>query len=343
MTPRRSVLALLAVLVATPLLWGALRRVREREATWNLVRAAVTAHERVSYRGRAAWRRTEWEKEVEVTHDAESGRTRYGWRRHSYVRKGPSSRMPDPAGWCSDLAALEDNYRPSEGKRVRFLDRLARIVALEPRHAGRPRVELTLDAQTSLPLRATWFRHDGELYRVAAFREIEIGPQEVAEPTSRRASAWLGRHVDPERASEAAGFALLEPDYLPPGFRGIDCRVKQWAGTKVTRTYTDGVTAFELSQEPVLTPAQMETELVRRLGWRRAAREMRWITYRGRRRIVQSGFAAKGEVVVRRHHRGAYRVFELRVADRNVTVTARGDLEAEQILHVLRSLKMSDS
>ena len=112
---RRSWLALLGLLVAAPLLWAALHHAQRREAAWDLVMEAATAHERVSYRGTAAWHRGRWKKPVEVVHDAGAGLTRYDWGRFSYVRGGPSSRQPDPAAWCLDRDALRESYRPHEG------------------------------------------------------------------------------------------------------------------------------------------------------------------------------------------------------------------------------------
>ena len=101
----RSWLALLGLLVSAPLLWAALHHAQRRDAAWDLVMEAATAHERVSYRGTAAWHRGRWKKPVDVVHDAGAGLTRYDWGRFSYVRGGPSSRQPDPAAWCLDRGA----------------------------------------------------------------------------------------------------------------------------------------------------------------------------------------------------------------------------------------------
>ena len=327
-------LALAGLLVTSPLVGAALRHVHEQAEAWALVRRAATAHERVSYRGRAAWRRARWGKAVTVTHDAESGLTRYDWgRRRAYVRSGPNSRTPDPAAWCLDLGALEESYRARlEGDTV-YRGRTARTVVLRPRHKGRPELHLTVDTETSLPLEVASLRRNGELYRTAAFRELEIGSQEVRR---RRSPSWLGRSVAEDALEEEAGFPPLKPAYLPPGFRCIKRRVSEWAAPHIRLLFTDGITAFELSQEAVLTPAQMHTNLTRRVGRERASRMMGHILQRYRRALIRSG----GDGAVCRRSRGStHRTYRLRLGDLDVTLTARGDLAAEETERVLRSLR----
>ena len=59
MTPRRALLLLAGLMLAAPALWAAVRHVRQ-ELTFDVVRLAATAHERVSYEGRASWRGGRW-------------------------------------------------------------------------------------------------------------------------------------------------------------------------------------------------------------------------------------------------------------------------------------------
>jgi hypothetical protein len=328
-------LVLLGLLVTSSLGGAALRHVHEQAEAWDLLRRAATAHERVSYRGRAAWRRARWGKAVTVTHDAESGLTRYDWgRRRAYVRSGPNSRTPDPAAWCLDIGALEESYRAHMEGRTVYRGRSAHAVVLRPRHAGRPELHLTIDAETSLPLEVASLRPNGDLYRTAAYRDLEIGPQEVRR--RRRSPSWLGRSVADAALDEEAGFGILVPAYLPPGFRCIDRRVSEWAAPHVRLLYSDGITAFELSQEQVLTPAQMHTNLARRVGRERADRMMKHILWRYRRALIHSG---EDGAVCRRSRGSSHRTYRLRLGDLDVKLTARGDLAAEETERVLRSLR----
>ena len=334
---RRAAYVLAALLVVAPLLWAAIRHVRE-DAAWALARAAATAHERTGYTGRAAWRHGKWGWSVAVTHDAESGWTRYGWGWGAYTVQGPSSRNPDPAAWCLDLGALEKSYRAREEQPTRFLDRSARTVVLEPRHEARPWLRLTLDAETMLPLQVASHRPDGSLYRVAAFREVEIGAQSVEAPTRQRHhQRWFGNRVDGPGLDEALGFHALVPDSLPPGFRCIESRVSTaWSTPKAIMVFSDGVTAFEISQRTVPTPAQLEAAMVRRHGPRRGARMAEKMLNDRLRALAQGGDA---DALCRRHKFGMHTSYELRVGEREVRMTAREDLDGEEVLRVLRSLR----
>ncbi|MHC4933481.1 MAG: sigma-E factor regulatory protein RseB domain-containing protein, partial [Planctomycetota bacterium] len=198
MSLRRMGFALLGLLLVAPVLWGALRHVRAGEAL-ALLRDSCTAHERVSFRGEAAWRRPRWNPPVQIRHDAESGRTSYRWhRRWSFTASRPNPRMPDPTAWCLDFDSVAEGYRAEERTTTRFLDRETRLLVLKPRREGRPTIHLTVDVETRLPLKVVVFRSDGSLYRVAAFRKIEIGPQEVK--PSRRRFKWRGTPIPPEEA-----------------------------------------------------------------------------------------------------------------------------------------------
>jgi len=334
---RRSWLALAGLLVLAPLLWAALKHVQDEERVWALVRASVTAHERTGYVGEAEWQGTRWAKRVDVVHDASRGLTRYRWIHggFSVVTAGPNSRTPDPAAWCLDLEALERNYRAHEEERTRFLDREARVVRLVPVYEGRPEVTLTLDAETLLPLRFASRRPDGKAYRVAAFVYVRFGPQEVERRRSRRSSSWLGTPVSAEHLDETAGFAVLAPAYLPAGFRCIERRVKERSTNHVTLVYSDGVTAFELSQWIAPTPAQLEVSFGRRMGERGAARMKRWILDRRLRMLAESGQA---DAVVHRCRRPMHRTYDLHVAGLDVKLTSRADLAEGELLKVLRSL-----
>jgi hypothetical protein len=328
---------MLGLLLAAPVLWGALRHVRAEEAL-ALLRESCTAHEQVSFRGEAAWRRQRWNRPVSIRHDSVSGRTRYRWhRRWSFTASRPNPRMPDPTAWCMDFDSVAEGYRAEERTTGRFLDRAARLLVLKPRREGRPTIHVTIDAETKLPLKVVVFRSDGSLYRVAAFRDLEIGPQEVRQ--SRRRFGWRGEPIPQEEAEGSVDFHVLRPEYLPDGFRCVDCRVRGRVVRKVSWLYSDGATAFEISQRRTPTPAELEIEWSRPFGQRHAERATQGYLHRRALALCRSDGANPDGILVRRRDVFDHRNYTLRVGRVEVELSARTDLSDEEPLKVLRSLR----
>lgn len=324
-------LLLLAVLAAAPVLWAAWAHVRE-DRSERLLRAAATAHERAGYRGTAVERSGGSRHEVLVEHDAATGRTACAWGGFREVRAAPSTRTPDPAGWCVDVDALLAGYRAEAGDEVSYLGRPARKLRVLPRHPGRPSFDLVLDAASGLPLEVATFGGDGEPYRVTCFREVSIGPRTVAgEP---RPAPFEGTPVPPGDLERRAGFPLLLPDYLPPGFRCIGASVAHLGPPAAVLFYSDGGTLAELRQSPVWTPARTEAALVRQMGPAHAAR---WTEHIRRTRPGQAEGGGEGSVARRRWWRHV--VYDLRVGDVDVRLTSRADFDQEESLRLLRSLR----
>ncbi len=338
MTRRRAwLLVILSILLGTPALLAALARVRDGGAM-ALVQRAATAYRSVSYAGTVAWRHGIWEPPVRVTHDASSGRTSYvWWGRREMIFHAPSSRTPDPAAWCLDPEALADCYRAEEGETTRCLDREARILKVIPKAGGRPSVVLTVDAETLLPLMVSTCRPDGSLYRVAAFREVTIGEATVKDAVPTRFTGWYGGPVPPEQADEIAGFPLVRPDYLPEGFRLHEVRCATEPLPSARFIYTDGVTTFEIRQEPLLTPAQIDTLLALRGDPAAGERSLRWIQARRYRAMLRQGSGEAASVARRQDASHAH--YELRVGRVEVELTARANLDEGEILSVIRSLR----
>jgi MucB/RseB N-terminal domain len=335
-TGRRFRLALLVTLSIAPILWAAYRHLHGSEEAAELLRAVATAHLRVGYEGEGAWG-NQWPG-MWVTHDAQSGRTKYGTGPWSQVESAPNGRMPDPAAFCLDLDALIENYRASEGERGRYLDRDVRTLRVEPRLEGRPSLEILLDAATSLPLKVKTTRHDGVVLREAVFHSIFLGDRTVRRSFGPPGPGEIGRSVDPEQADEEAGFAVWRPAYVPDGFRLVCCRVSRWMGPCVRLLFTDGVTAFELWQRPVLLPAQIESIFARAPGG--AEFHLRWHRQCGHRALARSGGAGEDGIAVERHECGPHVRYEMRVAGSDVTLVTRADLDPEEPMRVLRSLEI---
>jgi len=332
---RRLLLAFLATLGLGSILWAAYQRVRESEEAEELLRAVATAHLRVGYEGEGAWG-NRWPG-MWVTHDSRSGRTKYGSGRWSQVEAAPSGRMPDAAAFCLDLDALLENYRASEGEPGRYLDRDVRTLVVEPRLEGRPSLEILFDRETSLPLKVKTVRHDGVLLREAVFHSIFLGDREVRRSFGPSVDG-MGRNVAPEDADEEAGFPVWRPAYVPEGFRLVKCRVSRWMGPCVRLLYTDGVTAFELWQRPVLLPAQIESIFSRAPGG--ADFHVRWHRRVGFRALARSGGAGEDGIAVERHEFGPHVRYEMRVAGSDVTLVTRADIDPEETVRVLRSIEV---
>jgi hypothetical protein len=334
-TPRRFRLALLATLVLASILWGAYRRKRGSEEAAELLREVATAHLRVGYEGEGAWG-NQWPG-MWVTHDAKTGRTKYGTGPWSQVESAPSGRMPDPAAFCLDLEALLENYNASEGEPGRYLDRDVRTLLVEPRHEGRPSLEILFDRATSLPLKVKTTHHGGVPLREAVFHSIFLGDRDVRRSFGP-SPGDMGRSVAPDRADEEAGFPVWRPAYVPEGFRLVKCRVSRWMGPCVRLLYTDGVTAFELWQRPVLLPAQIESIFSRAPGG--ADFHVRWHRRCGLRALARSGGAGEDGIAVERHECGPHVRYEMRVAGSDVTLVTRADLDPEEPVRVLRSIEI---
>ena len=336
MIARRLQLVLLAVLVGTPAVWAAIRHARAAEATELLLEAA-TAHERTSYRGWVLWNGGWKGKKVGVRHDAGSGRTAYRFGFFpEFVLAKPSSRMPDPTAFAIDPRSIARNYRAEERESAEFLGRAVRVIRVLPRNPGRPSLEVWVDRISGLPLKVSTFRADGSLYRVCKFDSVEFGPVEVREVNLSRSHHFMGVPASLDDPQAAAGFEPLLADYLPEGFRLVEARVRQRVTPQLIQTFSDGATVFELRQQPKATPGAIEAYYSKR-GKMWAGMMVRKAEKRARERLVQAGDGEAATVVCRT--RWGHKTFELRVDDLDLRLTARTDLDKEEMLKVLRSLR----
>jgi len=346
---------LLGAIVGAPSVWAARRQARGTGAQ-DLLVATAAAHQTVSYAGGVVWSGLRTGKEHRgastagpttfgVRHDAESGKTTYStdgpWKQ--WTMPGPSSRMPDPAAWCLAPERIAQNYTAEEIGANEFLGRAVRVLAVRSRHEGRPSLEVWADAETLLPLKVTTYRPDGSVYRVAKFRRVEFGPQprpRAARPLSTR---WFGKPIPLDDLERSAGFQPLVPDYVPDGFKLVKARVKQWATPHLTLLYSDGVTAFELTQGPLATPALLEAFYGRHMGEQRARRVLDWHMAVARRRLIESDSESEvmGKITCRYRPGKTHSSHELRFEDLDVKLSARSDIDRELMLRVLRSLRRS--
>jgi len=357
---------LLAVVAGAPSVWAARRQARGNDAQDFLV-ATASAHQTVSYAGGVVWsgvidgtgfggksfggkgfgKRSHGAPAEPTTfgvrHDAQSGKTTYStdgpWKQ--WTMPGPSSRMPDPAAWCLAPERMAQNYTAEESGANEFLGRAVRVLRVRSRHEGRPSLEVWADAKTLLPLKVTTYRPDGSVYRVAKFRRVEFGPQPRPREARPWTTRWFGKRVPLGDLERSAEFPPLLPDYVPEGFELVEARVKQWATPHLTLLYSDGVTAFELTQAPLPTPALLEAYHGRHMGERHARRMLDWHMLVARQRLIETGSESEvmGKITCRYRPGKTHSSHDLRVEDLEVKLSARSDIDRDLMLRVLRSLR----
>jgi len=365
--PRLAVkIAIGAALVCGPVLAAALHRIHESGERRDLARAAARAWERMDYSGTIAWERVAPRPKPE---DGAEGKQRFGfggfgsrtgWSvrvSHSIGRacteyKGqvfpawralePSARFPDPAAWCLDTEAMLENYRASEPEDTAFQGRSARRFRLEPRIDGRPTLELTIDARTALPLKVATWDYTGNLYRVAAFRSVDVG--DAGAELSRHDRApydFWGSSTRLEDARERVDFQPMLPEYLPEGFRLIDCRVRVWSTPRLRLTWSDGVTVFDIEQARIPTPAQMEHRMMRFGAERARAFVRRSQDWRLRSVLAADEGDSARATPVRCDATGSHRRYELWTEGLEIKLTGRADFDPAELIRVLQSLRQT--
>jgi hypothetical protein len=289
---RRVVLSCAAFLAAGgAIAWGVWTDAREARLA-ELLRRTDAAETALSYRG--VKRIGAGEDPLRLRY-ASSG----GERRVEFL--GGAPRFPGRAGRAPALEGLSFFLRPEPGpgRRTerdrqltlrnyelkaagvgRIAGRDAEFWELHPRHEGRPSYRLGIDAERRLSL-SFEMRRDGASVFSTSFEEIEFDAPSAAEPVAgpgpgRRGPKWL--KVDreastPERLSEAAGFPVWRPAWLPPGFepRGAEVirlrpdlspelreavarlshlPLPETGTTLVKATYTDGLAFLAYIQVP---------------------------------------------------------------------------------------------
>lgn len=357
-------IAVVCVLVCGPVLAAAMHRMRESGHRRDLARAAAVAWRETDYRGSIAWERVAPRRPPESdagrkfvpfggwgSRDGWSVRVSHSGRRNCTEYKGdrfpawramePSARFPDPAAWCLDVGAMLENYAATEPVETAFHGRRAFRFRVEPRYEGRPTLELTVDADTSLPLKVASWDHAGNLYRVAAFREVAVGEDGPALARSdRQPRDFRGSSIALRDVAERIDFDPFLPDYLPEGFRRIDCRTREGITPRLRVSWSDGVTVFDLEQARIPTPAQAEHHFRRRGGRQRAEGFVRWSQERRLRAVLAAEEGDGPEAVpVRCVEVGSHRRYELWVEGVELTLTARSDLEPSELVKVLQSLR----
>jgi hypothetical protein len=246
-----------------------------------LLRAA-TARDRVAYSGEqllATWdargAHVAW---VHVQHDpatgtrlvyrvdAEANRRRVVWhlpqRTVEYelrTRSGRWYRADQPeVSAQTQLSWLLQNYEVATSP-SQALGRPALRLRILPRHPGRPRADLRVDAGTGVVLRSERVSPDGRTRELVAF--VNFNPRPVGWMRSWRLPADLTLRQEPspqpatvQQITERLG--RRPPDLqLPPGFFPLTGYLLEPASPTVRRLYSDGLSSLVLSLRPALSAA----------------------------------------------------------------------------------------
>jgi peptidoglycan/xylan/chitin deacetylase (PgdA/CDA1 family)/negative regulator of sigma E activity len=178
--------------------------------------------------------------------------------RDRYV-EGPAPRTDEDELIRQILPQLTANYDVHFAGGERVAGRPARIIEIQGRLPGRPRLRLWIDAQTRLILRLERYGPGGALRETTAFLSVQLNPAlagdlfVVTPPPGavvqrrRPPAAASGLPPTMEEIARRVGFIPQLPAYLPPGYQFVKSNVVMIRGTPTaTFVFTDGVATMTL-------------------------------------------------------------------------------------------------
>jgi hypothetical protein len=230
-----SVCVALFLMTAGAIAWGVLTDAREARYQ-TLLTSIEAAEERIPYQG------------TRIVGGAETVKLRIlsrgdGHKRVDFLgvegQKAPAARStprlpfggmlptflrPGHDQWkrkVKDAALAVRNYAITFPGRDIVAGRDCEIIDVRSRHEGRPSYRVAVDVENRFPLRYEVFSR-GQLLFETHFAEIQYHlPLPAGTLEEKRRPNWLNvsqEEVAAERMTEAAGFPVLRPNYLPRGF-----------------------------------------------------------------------------------------------------------------------------
>jgi peptidoglycan/xylan/chitin deacetylase (PgdA/CDA1 family)/negative regulator of sigma E activity len=253
------------------------------EAALSWLRAAATAPRRVSYSGVkliTVWAGAVRASQVHVYHRAPD-RTRLEYSaagdqparivviagriqeeyipsRRLFIRRTAAAKGED--GLAGILPQIVANYDVRFSATETVAGRQARVIELQGKSPGRPRVRLWVDSRTRLILRFERYGPNGALQEAWAFLSLRVNPPLspdlfvlIPPPgvrvEERRAAGWLSV----EEVGRKVGFAPRLPAYLPGGYQFLRARVFTIRGTPTAAlVFSDGVSTLSLFESRTL-------------------------------------------------------------------------------------------
>jgi peptidoglycan-N-acetylglucosamine deacetylase len=172
--------------------------------------------------------------------------------------EGPAFRTDEDALTRQILPQVAANYNVRFAGMERVAGRPARIVEIQGKHPGRPRLRLWIDTETRLILRLERYGPGGALRETSAFLSVQLNPAlsadlfvvtppPGAQVQQRRQPAGGAALLTLEEIARRVGFIPQLPAYLPPGYKIIRSNVVMIRGTPTaTFVFSDGVAAMQL-------------------------------------------------------------------------------------------------
>ena len=176
--------------------------------------------------------------------------------RGRYVER-PAPQTDEDALMRQILPQLAANYEVRFAGAERVAGRPARIIDIQGRRPGRPRLRLWIDADTRLILRLERYGPAGALRETSAFLSVQLNPVLAADlfnvspprgaQVQTRPPQAPGAALTIEEIARRIGFIPQLPAYLPPGYQFVRSNVVTIRGTPTaTFVFTDGVGTLTL-------------------------------------------------------------------------------------------------
>jgi len=240
-----------------------------------------------------------------------------------------------------DRTLAERNYLARETAEEIVAGRRARIIEIAPREGGPPVYRLWLDRETRFALKRERHNVDGRLTSGTEYTAVQFGPA-IAPEVFAVPQGWVTKQpVDREaklslsQLGARLGFAIRSPKYVPPGYVLLGGYEQEWGRHRLRMAelrYTDGLRVLSIFQRE-----RTGDEGSGRHGGRgRQHGRDRGEDDRDRGRGGGLGFGPPGREEMTLVDRGTEKA--LRYFSRDTAVVVVGDLTAEEIVRIAKSV-----
>lgn len=251
-------------------------------------------------------------------------------RRHSRSdRLSNRRRLLPPRKRISDLSQeemelLAQNYEFHLSPGTSVAGEETNEIKIYPRFKDRPTKRLFIARRNGIILRVDEFDYTGHLRFVSLFKQIEFDRGKVEDTFAElkndkeliyKKQVGRSQPIEDVEADKALVARLVQPTYLPLGFRLLDTRYIKHRSSTVFLRYTDGLATFSLFE---------------RKGKHKSRHSDRGARRRGGKTITRHDVPIH---VVRQHH-----THILEWSNSGVDFTLIGELDASELIKVAESV-----